>query len=85
MNLKRNEYLDVLKEVQDTIPYWEEASERAGVPSGTANGIARMFRYFTIQLKKQSITKQLRKGYKEIYKNLILLQYNKIINPLTKS
>ena len=48
MNLKRNEYLDVLKEVQDTVPYWEEASERAGVPSGTANGIASMFRSFTI-------------------------------------
>ena len=48
MQLKRNDYLEVLKEVQSVIPYWEEAAHDAGVADGTADAIASTFRHFSI-------------------------------------
>ena len=48
MQLKRNDYLEVLKEVQSVIPYWEETAHNAGVADGTANAIASTFRHFSI-------------------------------------
>ena len=43
MQLNRNDYKEIIREVLEVIPYWKEAAAMAGIQGKTADEIAKMF------------------------------------------
>ena len=46
MQLKRNDYKEIIREVLDVLPYWKDAAAIAGVPEESADRMAQMFRVY---------------------------------------
>lgn len=44
MQLKRNDYKEIIRDVVGVLPYWNEATAIAGVPDEVTEKIAKKFR-----------------------------------------